>query len=64
MTSERKTLSPDELRALLETLDRVMADAEHLRRQVTQQLTDGRKRAQQTLSPASHRRMTPRSTSR
>jgi len=61
MTSHRKTLSSEELRTLLETLDRVMADAEHLRRQVTQQLSDGRKRQQQMLSPASSRRGAQRS---
>ena len=61
MTSERKTLSSEDLQSLLETLDRVMADAEHLRRQVTQQLSDGRKGQQQTLSSL-NRRATTRST--
>lgn len=55
MPSDRKPVTPEELRALLETLDQVMADAEALRRDISQQLTSDRKSQQQTLSPESDR---------
>jgi hypothetical protein len=55
MPGDRKPVTPEELRALLDSLDQVMADAEALRRDVNRQLSSDRKSQQQTLSPASHR---------
>ncbi len=50
---DRKALTHDELHELLASLDRVMDDAEQLRRQISQQLADVRAHDQQQVSPLS-----------
>jgi hypothetical protein len=55
MVDERTPLTPEELAELLATLDKVMEDAERLRRSVTRQLAHDRASERQELSPASNR---------
>jgi hypothetical protein len=49
----RRTLSADELQAVLKRLDDVMAEAAELRREVTRQLGEQRSRTQQKITPTS-----------
>lgn len=51
-----RTLSPEELAALVDELDRVMEEASRLRREVTRQLEEQRDGQQQTITPLGSRR--------
>jgi hypothetical protein len=49
----RRTLTPEELNAVLKRLDAVMQEAEELRREVTRQLQEQRSRFKQKVTPPS-----------
>ena len=59
MADDSSPLTPDRLAELLARLDEVMIDAQRLRREVTKQLNDQRRKEQQKIT-ATRRRVKQR----